>query len=90
MVLIAPCSFLAQLLISRGFQLSTAAVGAAVNYLQVFFGALFGFFFYSEPLSMISVVGIFLIFGGVLLISMEKQAEQARTVRRDDEEPPPL
>lgn len=35
MVLIAPCSFVAQLLISRGFQLSRAAVAAAVNYLQV-------------------------------------------------------
>ena len=42
MVSIASCSFLAQLLISRGFQLTSVAVGSAVNYAQVVFGAVFG------------------------------------------------
>jgi drug/metabolite transporter (DMT)-like permease len=42
MVSIASCSFLAQLLISRGFQLTSVAVGSAVNYVQVVFGAVFG------------------------------------------------
>lgn len=69
MLSIAPCSFLAQILISRGFQLEKAATGAAVNYLQVFFGALFGWIFFKEPLTWLSIFGVILIFGGVLAIA---------------------
>jgi drug/metabolite transporter (DMT)-like permease len=84
MALIAPCSFLAQLLISRGFQLERAAVGAAVNYLQVFFGALFGLIFYDEPLDILGILGIFLIFVGVLAISLDKKDDGAMTTQHDD------
>lgn len=69
MLFIAPCSFLAQILISRGFQLEKAATGAAVNYLQVFFGAFFGWVFFNEPLTWLSILGVVLIFGGVLAIA---------------------
>lgn len=69
MVGIAFASFAAQLLISRGFQLSRAAVAAAVNYLQVLFGAVWGYLFFAESIGVVSVLGILLIFGGVLLIS---------------------
>ena len=85
MLLIAPCSFLAQILISRGFQLEKAAVGAAVNYLQVFFGALFGVIFFNEPLSWIAILGVILIFGGVLAIA-KSDDESKETDDVDDYE----
>lgn len=83
MLSIAPCSFLAQILISRGFQLEKAAIGAAVNYLQVFFGAFFGFIFFSEPLSWLSLVGVILIFGGVLAIA---KSDDFTTEKPDDDQ----
>jgi drug/metabolite transporter (DMT)-like permease len=84
MLSIAPCSFLAQILISRGFQLEKAAVGAAVNYLQVFFGALFGWIFFKEPLTLLSIFGVVLIFGGVLAIA--KKSDDTSSEETDDYE----
>lgn len=39
----------------------------------MFFGAVFGYVFFNEPLSLVKIAGILLIFGGVLLISTEKE-----------------
>ena len=101
MVGIALASFSAQLLISRGFQLSRAAVAAAVNYLQVFFGAIWGYVFFDESIGVVSVLGILFIFGGVLLISSGKTTDDGReedellllptqsAVRVERAEPPP-
>jgi len=72
MVVIAMCSFLAQLMISRGLQLEKAALGSAVNYLQVLFAAVLGYFLYGEPVSMLNFVGAILIFAGVLALSIRK------------------
>ena len=69
MILIAPCSFFAQLLISRGFQIEKAALGSAVNYLQVFFGAVLGLLLFGEPISFLALLGILLIFAGVLALA---------------------
>ena len=69
MILIAPCSFFAQLLISRGFQIEKAALGSAVNYLQVFFGAVLGLLLFGEPISLLALFGILLIFAGVLALA---------------------
>jgi drug/metabolite transporter (DMT)-like permease len=83
MVGIAVASFCAQLLISRGFQLSRAAVAAAVNYLQVIFGAVWGYVFFGESISVVSVLGILLIFGGVLLISAGKTTDNGGDDREE-------
>ena len=86
MVGIALCSFCAQLLISRGFQLSRAAPASAVNYLQVILGSVWGFLFFDESIGMVSVLGVILIFGGVLLISSERPASGGGRDGGDDEE----
>lgn len=65
---IACCSFLANLLISRGLQLESAALGSAVNYLQVILASLIGLVFFGEPLTMLTILGTILIALGVVAL----------------------
>lgn len=78
---IACCSFTANLLISRGLQLESAALGSAVNYSQVVYAHIIGAVFFDEPLRFLSMIGAGLIALGVVALAL------GSTKKNSDDEP---
>lgn len=70
---IGACSFVAQLLLNRGFQLQRAALASALSFSQVVWGALLGAVFYHEHITLPSAIGAFLIATGVLAVASDKK-----------------
>ena len=70
---VAACSFSAQLLLNRGFQLELAARASAFNYTQVIWANILGVLCFHEPLTLPTVLGAALIGAGVLTVSADKR-----------------
>ena len=70
---VAACSFSAQLLLNRGFQLELAARASAFNYTQVIWANVLGVLCFHEPLTLPTVLGAVLIGAGVLTVSADKR-----------------
>ena len=71
------CSFSAQLLLNRGFQLELAARAAAYNYTQVIWANLIGILFFHEALTVLGVAGAVLIALGIIVCSADKRPAAA-------------
>jgi hypothetical protein len=86
---VAACSFSAQLLLSRGFQLELAARASAFNYTQVIWANILGVLCFHEPLTIPTVLGAALIGAGVLTVSADKRpaADAAAAAVAAAEEP---
>jgi drug/metabolite transporter (DMT)-like permease len=73
---IAFCSFGANLLLSRGYQITAAARASAANYTQVLFSAALGVTVFGEELTWLSVAGAACIAAGVLAVSVNTSPER--------------
>lgn len=73
LVAIATCSFLAQLLLNRAFQIETAVRASAANYTQVLWANLLGVLLFREPLTLLGCVGAALVAVGVLAVAADKK-----------------
>lgn len=73
---IAVCSFSANLLISRGLQLESAALGSAINYSQVVYANMIGIIFFHEPPSILGVAGAIFIALGVVALAISTQRKK--------------
>jgi len=73
---IAVCSFSANLLISRGLQLESAALGSAINYSQVVYANIVGIIFFHEPPSIMGIIGAILILLGVVALAISTQRQK--------------
>jgi len=66
---IAVSSFSANILLNRGFQIESAAVGSAVNTTQVIYSHIIGIVVLHEEFSWIGVLGAFMITVGVIIVA---------------------
>lgn len=67
-------SFLGQLLLSRGFQLLSPSVAAAINLMQVAHARALSIMFLGDTLSWTGIVGSILVAGGVLSTQIGKNS----------------
>lgn len=68
------CSFTAQLLLNRGFQIQLAVKAAAVNYTQVIYAHIFGAAFFQESITLLGILGSMLIAVGVLTVNADNKS----------------
>jgi drug/metabolite transporter (DMT)-like permease len=73
---IAVSSFIANILLSRGFQLENAALASAVNYLQVICSHILGIAVFHEKLEPISLAGAGLILFGVVTVAVDSKKHE--------------
>ncbi|EFN59580.1 hypothetical protein CHLNCDRAFT_132944 [Chlorella variabilis] len=76
LLLLAACSFTANLLVNRAFQIELAAKASAVNFSQVIFAWTIGTVFFDDPLTVLSVVGTCLIATGVIVVNLDKMGQK--------------
>eukprot|EP01025_Chloroclados_australasicus_P013837 TRINITY_DN1646_c0_g1_i6.p1 TRINITY_DN1646_c0_g1~~TRINITY_DN1646_c0_g1_i6.p1 ORF type:complete len:401 (-),score=21.58 TRINITY_DN1646_c0_g1_i6:581-1783(-) len=79
-------SFLAQLMLNRGFQQDKASKIAAIYYLEVVFNYAWGLIILHEALTWLGGVGVAFVALGVFLVNKKKQNEDtSRTERIDND-----
>jgi drug/metabolite transporter (DMT)-like permease len=74
---IACCSFSANLLLNRGFQIERAARASAINYSQVLYAHLLGLSFFGERVTVLGMLGAGLILAGVLAVNADTAGRPA-------------
>lgn len=88
---VAVTSFVGQVLLTRGFQLETAARASAVNFTQVVYSYLFGITIFGDTISPLGICGSLLVALGAMLVNLNlPQLQQLRAWRaRQQPLPPP-
>jgi drug/metabolite transporter (DMT)-like permease len=76
-------SFAGQMVLSRGFQLLSGAKASGINMTQLVFGWFFGFVFFNEELTALSIGGSGLVAVGAIMVNLKQQ--QQRDSRRGEE-----
>lgn len=69
LVIVAVTSFLAQLLMTRGFQLTSAAIASAILFSQVMYSYIFGMCIFGDPLTLHGVLGGLMVAVGIFLVA---------------------
>ena len=77
LILIGLATTAAQIFMTRAYQLERAADISIFNYLGSIYAILIGFFLFGEIISLMGLVGIGLILGGVILSSRFRSGETA-------------
>jgi drug/metabolite transporter (DMT)-like permease len=77
-------SFAGQMVLSRGFQLLSGAKASGINMTQLVFGWFFGFVFFNEELTALSIGGSGLVAVGAIMVNLKQQ--QQRDSRWQEEE----
>jgi drug/metabolite transporter (DMT)-like permease len=80
LVAIAVSSFSANILLNRGFQIETAAVGSAVNTSQVIYSHIIGIVVLHEAFSWIGALGAGMITVGVCIVALESKNSKTAVV----------
>lgn len=73
---IAISSFLANILLNRGFQLNKAAIASSVNYTQVVYTHLIGAFAFGEQVTWLGAAGTGLIAVGIICVAIDVQHQK--------------
>lgn len=73
---IAVSSFLANILLNRGFQLNKAAIASSVNYTQVVYTHLIGAFAFGEQVTWLGAAGTGLIAVGIICVAIDVQHQK--------------
>lgn len=73
MSVIAVCSFLANILLNRGFQVENAALVSGVKLTQLLYSHLIGIIIFKEKEEWSGIVGALCIAGGVFAVAMDKK-----------------
>ena len=77
---------IAQILMTKGIQSDTAGNIMSLKYVGILFAFAYGYFFFGESYSFMSILGIFLLFsGGILNVIFKKKDQKTRfDDRRED------
>lgn len=79
---IGTCVQIAQVAMTRAYQLEKAADITIFNYLGVLYAIAFGYLFFAEPLLPLSAVGIALVIAGVYLGTLRSRRSKAEAAAR--------
>ncbi|KAI3429294.1 hypothetical protein D9Q98_005390 [Chlorella vulgaris] len=75
LLLLAVCSFVANLLVSRALQIELAAKATALNFTQVIFAWIIGSYAFGDPITGLGVAGTLLIAAGVISVHLDKATQ---------------